>query len=1859
MQNPFNTNANASAAMWGGQALDAASGMPTQRGHVGLLPPHRALVQMEQQLAQVRAQRQRPAAAPPAEPVVGYNPERDVLWSAGREFSAGNLSELDQAMQAGLLDRPDNTQLPPGFVAVPASKVKAEKAARAASRGAGHVVAEMGRGLASGVVDIPRAGLKAAAHFAPHGTAADGWLTRGAKAFDGTRRTPDTYGLGVTGTAFVDAAGSLPLSLALGAASVAAPVVGTGAGAALLYGSQAFDTYHRGMAAGLTHEAAMAAARKTGVVEAAGETLANRLGVQAITGAGRGIGRVVRGGVGYAPRVATDLLANVALQAGTEFGQAYAQGAIERDAGITDESPMDDSLRAAAAGAAMGALMLPVGAGVAYRNRPNPFADVPPPAPPATQTTPVTAPAAPELDTLPLPEGAQANVFGNYDRIGQDFSVPAPVEPEIVPTPDTRTGDLFPQEQVLVNYTPETVLAMMPEVKPHQQRAMRRFVQKITDSIQDDVRVDALIDKTSRTNMPGDVVQAVSDVVDMYRRDRMQVWAAEGIRRRQAGQRVGVAPVPPDATIDMLRAHSDALLDDLTTPDTIYATPNEMDVEALIPERRPPRPAGTPRPAVAPAAPAVAPALWRRFKRLLERTDHTLTIEDQARIEALLKSKHHGVAQNLITRIETDMRDGLYRRVTQPPSGAGSMAEGTVLRIARTIADRWAQQPRIVVLRDVNDPRAPERAREVDAEQRRRGATTAPMGFYYRGTVYLINSGLTTPQDVVTTMFHEGLGHYGLRGVFGDKLGTILDRLTTARPDLIQREAVDYGAVSPRVLAEEALTRMAETRPTLGVVQRAVAAIRTWLRQNYAMFRDLELTDAEIIRNYILPARGWVERGQAAGGVDGGELSFSRVAAATLPPESRAAVETTATIMDHLKFGAIQKGRRAVLSTMFLRDLARAFDGRFQRVTEHVNAVMRMSADAGDRQRLAVEVEDTYNILDNKEKAAVFDFQGKVLDAEVVIDDETDMRPVAVQLRAEFQNTLNEKQRRAYLLDRDSHKRNWEERGELLQKTANDVFNPLVAQAEAAGNEAQVRSLNRERNNYITEIGARINSIRGDYFPMMRFGDWSVVRKSDAYNTAVAARDSAFARLNTLLDRHDTMTAEERQALNRANRALKRAGANQVPEFGPEQQAEIDAARTAYTDAAAEVERLKLSEADYYSAQFESRAEAEAHLRVVGGYISHRAQHIQETTPAARQMLTRMEESLELTLRGSGNIAALRDAKRAMFQVYLASLPELSALKRQAKRKKIAGYHRDMQRNSISALLRDSFHLSRLKYFDSVTDSLQSVRNEADEAAQRRSPNAVAMQGAAAELERRHRMAFEFIDTPIQDLLAATTYIYFLGVSPGYLLTNLTQPFVVSMPMMMARHPGRALRNMGKAYADTAKMVKRSIETKGWRGTIDFENSPDISPVEKTMLRGALDSNLLSVTLIHDLATTADGRKTGAITRAMSTPAHHTEVMNRIATALIAFRSELASTGDAAAARRYAEKILEETHFDYSIENAPYWMKPGVVPFGKLLFQFKKYMLGMISLYAKTYARAFHKSVNPDPKDRAEAKRALFGLLTTQFAVAGAIGMPAAMTVTSIAQMVAEAFGDEPEDLISEGRNWLTDQIGAPAATAFFAGLPTLLGADMSRRLGTGDIINPFSMTRDTESARQLYSEMLLALAGPTFGGLLPRFWEGASFMAGGDFVRATESFMPKFIADVIRSGRFATEGVQTRGGDNILPETGAWDTFLTAAGLPAAEITQSYAAISAVRRRERHFTEQARDLRRAWVDGTPEERRAVEARIRTEVNPLRRSVGLDPITRGDLIRAARDRDRRNENFAERRANTANEEMAQIARFAQ
>ncbi|KGG90963.1 hypothetical protein P245_14440 [Comamonas thiooxydans] len=205
---------------------------------------------------------------------------------------------------------------------------------------------------------------------------------------------------------------------------------------------------------------------------------------------------------------------------------------------------------------------------------------------------------------------------------------------------------------------------------------------------------------------------------------------------------------------------------------------------------------------------------------------------------------------------------------------------------ADAIRQAWANGPEVIVAFDMQDSLVPESARRADLKQRSGGARGAPEGFYYQGKVYLMASKLKTPNDAARVLFHEALGHHGLRGLFGKDLGLILNQVATMRKADVDAKIAEYGLrrvnrLDRRTAAEEVLAEMAQNTPQIGFVRRAVAAIRTWLRANVPGFKSLALTDAELIRNYILPARAWVERG--TGAEMSQDIAFSRTSATSMP----------------------------------------------------------------------------------------------------------------------------------------------------------------------------------------------------------------------------------------------------------------------------------------------------------------------------------------------------------------------------------------------------------------------------------------------------------------------------------------------------------------------------------------------------------------------------------------------------------------------------------------------------------------------------------------------------------------------------------------------------------------------------------------------------------------------------------------------------------------------------------------------------------------------------------------------------------------------------------------------------------------
>lgn len=253
-----------------------------------------------------------------------------------------------------------------------------------------------------------------------------------------------------------------------------------------------------------------------------------------------------------------------------------------------------------------------------------------------------------------------------------------------------------------------------------------------------------------------------------------------------------------------------------------------------------------------------------------EDTSRFLELHDQyAKAGASETDAAKSAANDLLSEIRSEAADlsKILGPVAEKPamsrraSVAGqrqSLTEGVV----DAIRAQWGNAPEIVVLSDMQDARVPASVAEANQKQIEGGATGVPAGFVYGGKVYVVASEMDTTKRVMQTLFHEGLGHLGLRGAFGTALDGVLDDLAAKNDALVRAKARQYGLsmekpAERRRAAEEVLAEMAETRPTLTWVQQAIARIRTWLR---GMFKDMAFSNDEIVRDFIVPARDFIEQ---------------------------------------------------------------------------------------------------------------------------------------------------------------------------------------------------------------------------------------------------------------------------------------------------------------------------------------------------------------------------------------------------------------------------------------------------------------------------------------------------------------------------------------------------------------------------------------------------------------------------------------------------------------------------------------------------------------------------------------------------------------------------------------------------------------------------------------------------------------------------------------------------------------------------------------------------------------------------------------------------------------------------------------
>lgn len=722
--------------------------------------------------------------------------------------------------------------------------------------------------------------------------------------------------------------------------------------------------------------------------------------------------------------------------------------------------------------------------------------------------------------------------------------------------------------------------------------------------------------------------------------------------------------------------------------------------------------------------------------------------------------------------------------ITKPPTRAE--IEATV----RAMTSGWKNAPEVVVLDSMQDQRAPESARQEDARQRSLGAEGSVEGFVQGSTVYLVTDALSSQQRVAETLAHEVLGHYGLRGMFGDDLVPILGQIATMRRADMAAKALEYGlssvtnpdATDAQILdgmtraqkltaADEILAEMAQTQPQIGFVRRAVAAIRTWLRRYIPAMRALKLTDDEIVRSFILPARGWVERGRGVSVGAGGTLfSRSKVADVVNPQPNTAANQVVTSIKDFARNTGrrLQDFRGMALQGLGLSQLTEVYGDMLPPMTKYQELVQKMSAERNEIAAGADELATRWGNLDKTTKRPGENERlanlmhdatlGQIDPAKELVA--TDDPAKYNALRARW-DALSPQAKEVYTKARNDYAKHYKDVRKAI--TERIERSALLAPAKAA---------------LLSRMDAEFfGRIKGVYFPLARFGDYLVVARDQNGDVASMSKAETLPEADAL-----------RESLLR----------------------DFPAAR---------------------------------------GYSVSKVLKSREFN-AARDLAGRgFMKELFGELDKAGVSPEVMDG---INQLYLTSLPDLSWAKHGIHRKGTAGFSQDARRAYAQNMLQGGRYLAKVRHADQLQTELDAMQQHVDDWKEADGFDPVKAQQVVDEMVKRHDTMMNPQTSKLSQALTSAGFLYHLGASPASAMVNLLQTGMVSYPVMGAKwgfdKAAAALGNASKLAIKSNNDIRTAlqgndlaaVERAVKEGVIDVTLAHDLSGIAAGEDTGAM-----------------------------------------------------------------------------------------------------------------------------------------------------------------------------------------------------------------------------------------------------------------------------------------------------------------------------------------------------------------------------------------------------------------------------------
>ncbi len=753
----------------------------------------------------------------------------------------------------------------------------------------------------------------------------------------------------------------------------------------------------------------------------------------------------------------------------------------------------------------------------------------------------------------------------------------------------------------------------------------------------------------------------------------------------------------------------------------------------------------------------------------------------------------------------------------------------------------------------------------------------------------------------------------------------------------------------------------------------------------------------------------------------------------------------------------------------------------------------------------------------------------------------------------------------------------------MTRAVATSEYEKLIAEAGSAQEKAQLVA---ERDAELNRAMLTLNNINGPYAPLRRFGDYVVVAKSAAFREAEANGEST--------------------------RDLEADGNHYAVMFATSR---------------VESERLRAELAQEFGEDGVWAGEKETIPEVAG------------ELPFASMLRLRQAFASSDDIK-SEKVRKVVD--KLLVDLYISTLHETNARHAQQKRHYVRGASQDMIRAFATQGQADAYLLSALKYQAPLLDAIEKLKAEA-----KRGANSYERTRLRNELLDRHYMDLDYKPTPIQDKVMAASSFWMLLTSPGYYVVNMTQPWIMTQPVLGAKYGYAASASaLAVGSADAAKVLAKSnmneaADLEAFEGTAE----------EKRMLlelqqRGTLDFGI-AAELGYWQGTGTVSKSLSKVMRFFSLGVRKVEVINRMSSALAGFRLAYNSQEHAskpaedryAAALKYADQLVVDTHGDYSNQNAPRIIR--MLP--KFVTQFRKFQFIQFSVFA----RHIHQMLKgATPEEKALGRAAMGYLMLNHAVLAGGLGLPAA-TIAAWGYSALAGDDDDPANFEVDVRRALGPDNKA-LADLLLKGVPAALGVDLSGRIGAGSVADPLPFVEYT-AGREGYEKALVGAAGPFLGGLVPQAFDGMERIRKGlstendrEVVEGMAQLMPKGIRDGIRGLALATDGRRLRDGSLVVSEedVGLLDAALQAVGLPSTLVTRQQQATGQVIRYEQFYRNRTSAIKAQFTEAREAGDSAAIRQAREDwlaLQDAREKNGFDRQPLSDLLRAPQELRRRRE----------------------